>query len=173
MECNYFSWLSVVTFSKSLLSMLTRWSCCCLFSVCGRRVLVPCFCYALLCVLSSFAIISMGIRELFALHLLFSKRHVAVNILCILPMVHVGLRRVIRTFSGYTHSLFMNVLLLIWDISIDLNKCIGRAIFYTSGDQEHLDLCIPSNELINVVPRAIRDMTFESSCLLLGKVGAV
>ena len=75
-------------------------------------MLVPCFCYALLCVLSSFTIIALGIRELFALHLLSSKRHVAVNIRCLFPMVScVGLRCVIVTFSGNTQILFMYVLL--------------------------------------------------------------
>ena len=73
-------------------------------------MLVPYFCYALLCVLSSFAIISLGIRELFALHLLSSRRHVAVNILCMVPCV--GLRCVIVMFLGNNYFL-MYVLLLI------------------------------------------------------------
>ena len=77
------------------------------FSVCGRRGVSSLFCYALLCVLSSVAINSLGIRELFALHLLSSSRHVAVNILRLFPMVScVGLRCVIVIFSGNTHLLF-------------------------------------------------------------------
>ena len=91
----------------SLFCLTSFWFCCCLFSVCGRRGDSSLFCYALLCVLSSFAINSHGIRELFALHLLSSSRHVAVNILCLFPMVScVGLRCVIVIFSGNTHLLF-------------------------------------------------------------------
>ena len=67
---------------------LKWWFCCCLFinyccSHCLCRFCVrSLFCYEALCVLSSFAIISLGKRELVAL-LLLSWRHVAVVVLCL------------------------------------------------------------------------------------------
>ena len=57
------------------------------------------FCYAVLCVLHSFAIISLGKRELVALFLLSSWCHVAVIVLCLLLMMQlVGLQSVIVVF---------------------------------------------------------------------------
>ena len=61
------------------------------------------FCYAVLCVLSSFVIISLGKRELVAL--LYS--HVVVVALCLfLTVPWVGLQCVIVAFPGHTHLLF-------------------------------------------------------------------
>ena len=45
------------------------------------------FCYAVLCVLSSFAIIPLGKRKLVALLLLCSGCHIAVIALCLFLMV--------------------------------------------------------------------------------------
>ena len=49
--------------------------------VCWDLVFGLCFCYAVLCVPSRFAIISLGKRELVALLLLFSECHVTVIVL--------------------------------------------------------------------------------------------
>ena len=50
------------------------------------------FCYEVLCVLLSFAIIPLGKREVVALHLWYSECHVSVAVLCLLLTVpRVGL----------------------------------------------------------------------------------
>ena len=65
------------------------------------------FCYALLCVLSSFAIILKRKRKLIALQLLSLRCIVTVNILWLfLTVPWVGLQCVIVAFPGYTHLLF-------------------------------------------------------------------
>ena len=65
------------------------------------------FWYALLCVLSSFAIILKKKRELVALPLLSYGRLVTVYVLWLLLTVPwVGLQCVIVVFSDHTHSLF-------------------------------------------------------------------
>ena len=72
-----------------LLSILRRRVCRCLFIVvtpiiCGGGGAVSArylFCFTVLCVLSSFAIFSLGKRELVALNVLCSKFHVTVIVL--------------------------------------------------------------------------------------------
>ena len=62
------------------------------------------FCFAVLCVLSSFAIISLGKRELVALILLSSWCHVAVFVRCLFLAVAwlVPVQFVIVSFFGHT-----------------------------------------------------------------------
>ena len=63
------------------------------------------FCYALLCILSSFAIILKRKRELISLLLLSYGRLVTVNVLW-LTVPWVGLQCVIVVFPYHTHLLF-------------------------------------------------------------------
>ena len=75
-------------------------SVCCVWSL---------FCYAVLCVLSCFAIIPLRKRELVALLLLSSDCHVAVSVLCLCLMVPwIGLQCVIVVVPGHTRLLFNN-----------------------------------------------------------------
>ena len=69
------------------------------------------FCYVLLCVYSSFAIILKRKRKLFALLLLPYRCIVTVNVLWLfLTVMTVGLRCVIVVFPDHTHLfLFVNV----------------------------------------------------------------
>ena len=65
------------------------------------------FWYALLCVLSSFAIILKRKRELVALLLLSYRCLVTVNVLWLfLTVPWVGLQHVIAVFPHHTHLLF-------------------------------------------------------------------
>ena len=65
------------------------------------------FCYALLCVHSSFAIILKRKRKLVALLLLSHRCIVTINALWLsLTMAWVGLRCVIVVFPNHTHLLF-------------------------------------------------------------------
>ena len=65
------------------------------------------FCYALLCVLSSFAIILKRNRKLDALLLLSHKCIVTINVLWLfLTVPWVGLQYVIVVFSDHTHFHF-------------------------------------------------------------------
>ena len=96
-----------------LRSVLRRWFCCCylLFNVlpilCGSSVL-SLFCYALLCVHSSFAIILKRKRTLVALLLLSYRCIVTLNVLWLLLKVSwVGLQCVIVVFPDHTHLLFV------------------------------------------------------------------
>ena len=66
------------------------------------------FCCALLCVYYSFAIISMGKRELVALLCLSSWSLVNV-VLLVLPMSRVCLQFVIVVFPDHTHLLFFKI----------------------------------------------------------------
>ena len=88
-----------------------------------------CFCvwslfgYAVLSVLSSFAIISLRKRELVAILSLYYWGHVTVSVLClILTVLQVGLQFVNMTFSDHTHLFLQyqkNLLYLtevLWDI---------------------------------------------------------
>ena len=69
------------------------------------------FCYALLCVHSSFAITLKRKRKLVALLLLVYKCIVTINILWFFPTVPwVGLQYVIMVFSDHTHLLFRSSL---------------------------------------------------------------
>ena len=62
------------------------------------------FCYAVLCVVSRFAIISLVKRELVALVLLSSGYHVAGIILCLFfTVTWVGLHCVIFAFPDHSH----------------------------------------------------------------------
>ena len=63
------------------------------------------FCCALLCVLSTFAIILMGKRELIAL-LCLSSWYLVVIVVWLLAMPRVCLQFVIVTFPDHTHLLF-------------------------------------------------------------------
>ena len=66
------------------------------------------FCYALLCVHSSFAIILRRKRKLLALLLLFYRCSVTINVLWLFLMVPwVGLQYVTVVFSDQTHLLFI------------------------------------------------------------------
>ena len=66
------------------------------------------FCYALLCVLSSFAIILKRKGELVAFLLLSCGCLVAVFVMWLfLPMLWVGLQCVIVVFPDHTHLLFV------------------------------------------------------------------
>ena len=66
------------------------------------------FCYALLCVHSSFAIILRRKRKLLALLLLFYRCSVTINVLWLFLMVPwVGLQYVTLVFSDQTHLLFI------------------------------------------------------------------
>ena len=63
---------------------LKRCWCCCLFTICrgsgwGVRSL---YCHTVICVLSSFTIIPLGMKVLTALLLLSSECHVALNVIC-------------------------------------------------------------------------------------------
>ena len=63
-------------------------------------------CCAVLCVLSSFAIISLGKKELIALLLLSFGELVAVIVICLsLTVQWVSLQCVIVAFSGHTYLL--------------------------------------------------------------------
>ena len=65
------------------------------------------FCYAVLCVLSSFAIICAEKGEPVALLLWSSSCHVAVIVLFHFLMLScVGLQRIIVSFPGHTHILY-------------------------------------------------------------------
>ena len=66
------------------------------------------FCYALLCVHSSFEIILKRKRKLVALLLLSYRCIVTINVLWLfLTMPLVGLQYVILVFPDHTHLLFM------------------------------------------------------------------
>ena len=66
------------------------------------------FCYALLCVHSSFVIILKRKRKLVALLLLSYRCIVTINVLWLfLTMPLVGLQYVILVFPDHTHLLFM------------------------------------------------------------------
>ena len=78
--------------------------------LCFKRVLVFC---AVFSDISSFAIISLGKRELVVLLCLSSWCHMAAVVLCLfLIMLWVGLRSVIVTFPGHTHGLKFKILKL-------------------------------------------------------------
>ena len=65
------------------------------------------FCYTLLCVYSSFAIILRRKRKLVALILLSYRCHVTINVLWLfLTVSRVGLQYVIVVFPDGTHLLF-------------------------------------------------------------------
>ena len=65
------------------------------------------FCYALLCVHSSFAIILKRKRKLVALLLLSYRWIITINVLWLfLAVTWVGLQRVIVVFPDHTHLLF-------------------------------------------------------------------
>ena len=77
------------------------------------------YCYALLCVHSSFAIILRRKRKLVALLFLFYRCIVTINVLWLFFTVPwVGLQCVIVVFPDHTHLLFelmnMKMLLLPW-----------------------------------------------------------
>ena len=70
------------------------------------------FCYALLCVHSSFAIILKWKRKLVALLLLSCKCIVALHVLWFfLTVPWVGLKRVTVVFPDHTHLLFASLIL--------------------------------------------------------------
>ena len=70
------------------------------------------FCYALLCVHSSFAIILKRKRKLVALLLLSYRYIVTINILWLfLTVLWAGLQYVIVVFPDHTHLIFYKVLL--------------------------------------------------------------
>ena len=76
-----------------------------LFIVCGSSVFAL-FCYALLCVHSSFAIILKRKRKLVALLLLSYRSIVSINVLWLFLMVPwFGLQYVIVVFPDHTHLL--------------------------------------------------------------------
>ena len=69
------------------------------------------FCFAVLCVLSSFAIISLGKKRAGCFSLLCSECHLAVIILRLFNTVPwVGLLYVIVAFPGHTHVLSLKKL---------------------------------------------------------------
>ena len=71
------------------------------------------FWYALLCVLSSFAIILKRKRELVALLLLSSRFLVTVNVLwLLLTVLWVGLQFVIVVLPDHTHLIFLSFVCL-------------------------------------------------------------
>ena len=91
-----------------------RWFCCCysLFIVLPLFVVLcvrSLFCYAVLCVLSSFAVISLGMRRLIALLLLsFNSVLMAVTVLCFfLTILCVGLQCVFVTFPHILTCFFI------------------------------------------------------------------
>ena len=99
-----------------LLSVLRWWFCCCwLIVYCcshclwgggGGFCVLSLFCYAVLSILSSFAITLLRNIELFALLELFSRWLVAVSVLFpFLTVPWVGLQCVIVVFYDHTHSL--------------------------------------------------------------------
>ena len=65
----------------------------------------PCFCFAVFCVVSSFAIISLGTRELVALLLLCSEYHVAVIVCFTLPRGSMGWSVVYDYGISWSYSL--------------------------------------------------------------------
>ena len=71
---------------------------------------LPLFCYALLCVHSSFAIILKRKRKLVALLLLSYRCIVTISVLWLFLMVPwVGLECVIVVFPDHTHLLFNHI----------------------------------------------------------------
>ena len=75
------------------------------------------FCYALLCVHSSFAIILKRKRKLVVLLLLSYRCIVTINVLWLFPIVPwVGLQCVIVVFPDLTHLLFVTYLVNICNI---------------------------------------------------------
>ena len=82
---------------------------------CGGSVFVFVWC-TLLCVLSSFAIILKGKREMIVLLLLSYGCLVTVNVLWLfLTLPWVGLRCVIVVFPDHTHLLFLIYVSLTFD----------------------------------------------------------
>ena len=72
------------------------------------------FCYAFLCVHSSFAIIFKSKKKLVALLLLSYRCIVTIHVLClILAVPWVGLQFVIVVFPDHAHLLFVVVLCLV------------------------------------------------------------
>ena len=73
----------------------------------GRVLCLSLFCYALLCVHSSFAIILKRKKRLFALLLLSYRCIDTINVLWLfLTVPRVGLKCVIVVFPDHTHLLF-------------------------------------------------------------------
>ena len=65
------------------------------------------FCFAVLCFLSSFAIISLGKREVVALLLLCSECHMSLlSFFDLLAVPWFGLQYMIVAFPGHTHLHF-------------------------------------------------------------------
>ena len=89
------------------------------------------FCCALLCVLSSFAIILRRERELVALLLLSYGCLVTVNILCLfLAVPWVGLRCVLVVFPDHTHLLYENRLLFSLNDNACSQFCVCSLYYY-------------------------------------------
>ena len=88
------------------------------------------FCYALLCVYSSFAIILNRTRKLFALLLLSYRCIVTINVLWLfLTVLWVGLQCVIVVFPDHTHLSFY------YDRALNLSMLQELVYNVTKGPQ--------------------------------------
>ena len=105
------------------------------------------FCYAVLCVLSSFVIISVGKRELVDLHLLSSGCLLADNILWpLLAVHHAGIQDFFRVGGGggsrpggqkTVWTTFFFVLNLFYSLQRGPNGFVKRKLYF-SNDQERV-----------------------------------
>ena len=114
----YFITVSLYMVVTIIYSDLYKFDCCYSHCLCGFHIR-SLFWFAVLCVFSSFVIISVRKRELVALLLLCSKCHVSVIVLWLFLLVpRVGMWYVIVAFPGHTHLLFDDIVYLMQHIFI-------------------------------------------------------
>ena len=90
------------------------------------------FCYALLCVHSTFAITLKRKRKLFALLLLSYRCIVTTNVLWLfLTVPWVGLQCVIVVRPDHTHLLFENMLGLLWKLTVLSLQCNKARVLHS------------------------------------------
>ena len=112
-ELPYFSLTSAAVNSNAVVLLLLSY-CLLLLPWFVGFLCLSLFCYALLCVHSSFAIISKRKRKLVALLLLSYRCIVTINVLWLfLTVPWVGLQYVIVVFPDHTHLLFVEILCLV------------------------------------------------------------
>ena len=109
-----------------------RLFCCCLIIVCccahcQSFFLRSLLCFVVHCVLSSFAIILLGSKELVVLLLLCSECH-PVAVIIFLTVPWVGMQFLSVAFPGHTHLLFTKVLTDLFNTS--LLHCHFRIILF-------------------------------------------
>ena len=131
--------LMCVTCDDTLAVILLLFNhCACLLPLFEFFFVRPLLCLAVLCVLSSFAIILLGSKELVALLLLCSECH-HVAVIVFLMVTWVCMQYLIVTFPCPTHLLFTKVLTDLLHTS--LLHCTVRAIF-TKSCTLHYDLSV-------------------------------